>query len=205
MQASVFHGKDGVFVFFPSWGLVRNRRFANQRAEPTNGRFANRPYKSTTGGHRMKIAFPPWAAPTSAGWTSTQWPGLPLRRHRDPRPGPEHPGRHRVAVHRAADRQDEAKRASLHLEIPCLSSGCCLKFPERGTRCWRKSGSTWTWPRGWAALYPHPGRPGPGPAGEVDDDTCRAVVELADMARPAGVTLLVETTASTRTRSGWRG
>ncbi len=93
MQAPSFMGRTEFLFSFLPWGLVRNRRFANQRAEPTNGRFANRPYKSTTGGHRMKIAFSTLGCPDfgwmdtyamartststasrSAAWARTSWP-----------------------------------------------------------------------------------------------------------------------------------
>ena len=88
-----------------------------------------------------------------------------------------------------------AKLASLHLEIPCLSSGCCLKYPEKRAEVVEEI-------RQYVDLAVKLSTPfirilgdqDPAPAGEVDDEYVADVLtELADIAQPAGVTLLVET------------
>ena len=87
------------------------------------------------------------------------------------------------------------KLAKLRLEIPCLSSGCCLKFPEQAEANYReivdyitlaaKLGTDYI--RILADLEPHP-------AGEVDDEVVlTALRRLAPLAEANGVTLLVET------------
>ncbi len=89
----------------------------------------------------------------------------------------------------------KAKLTSLHLEIPCLSSGCCLKYPE-------KRGEVLSEIRQYVDLAAKLNTPyirilgdqDPAPAGEVDDEYVAGLLsELADIAEPAGVTLLVET------------
>lgn len=89
----------------------------------------------------------------------------------------------------------KAKLASLHLEIPCLSSGCCLKYPEKRAEVLGEI-------RQYVDLAAKLGTPyirilgdqEPAPAGEVDDEYVAGVLkDLADMAEPANVTLLVET------------
>jgi fatty-acyl-CoA synthase len=87
------------------------------------------------------------------------------------------------------------KLSSLHLEIPCLSSGCCLKFADRAEENHREivqyinlaSRLGTPYIRILADLEPHP-------AGEVDDNTVLAALRrLAPAAEEKGVTLLVET------------
>jgi fatty-acyl-CoA synthase len=89
----------------------------------------------------------------------------------------------------------KAKLTSLHLEIPCLSSGCCLKYPEKRDEVLAEI-------RLYVDLAAKLGTPyirilgdqDPAPAGEVDDNYVAGVLkDLADMAAPANVTLLVET------------
>ncbi len=88
-----------------------------------------------------------------------------------------------------------AKLQSLHLEIPCLSSGCCLKYPEKRAEVLDEI-------RQYVDLAQKLGTPyiriladqDPAPSGEVDDGYVASVLkELAEMAEGAGVTLLVET------------
>ncbi len=88
-----------------------------------------------------------------------------------------------------------AKLLSLRLEIPCLSSGCCLKYPE-------KRGEVIEEIRQYIDLAVRLGTPfirvlgdqDPAPAGDVDDAYVAGLLRaLAAMAAPAGVTLLVET------------
>ena len=87
------------------------------------------------------------------------------------------------------------KLAELRLEIPCLSSGCCLKFPENAEENHEeiiqyillasKLGTPYI--RVLADLEPHP-------MGEVDDNVVLAALErLIPFAEEKGVTLLVET------------
>jgi fatty-acyl-CoA synthase len=87
------------------------------------------------------------------------------------------------------------KLASLHLEIPCLSSGCCLKFPEKAEENYKeileyiklasKLGTPYV--RILADLEPQPN-------GDVDDDQVFAQLEnLIPVAEEYGVTLLIET------------
>ncbi|HBL35934.1 MAG TPA: AMP-dependent synthetase, partial [Firmicutes bacterium] len=87
------------------------------------------------------------------------------------------------------------KLAKLRLEIPCLSSGCCLKFPEQAEANYReiveyitlaaKLGTDYI--RILADREPHP-------SDEVDDEVVlTALRRLAPLAEANGVTLLVET------------
>ena len=87
------------------------------------------------------------------------------------------------------------KLSSLHLEIPCLSSGCCLRFPEKEEKNYQeilqyiqlasKLGTPFV--RILADLEPQP-------KGDVDDDAVLASLEhLIPAAEENGVTLLVET------------
>ncbi|NLJ41223.1 MAG: AMP-binding protein [Clostridiales bacterium] len=87
------------------------------------------------------------------------------------------------------------KLKELRLEIPCLSSGCCLKFADRAKRNHEeiiqyillasKVGTPFI--RVLADLEPHP-------AGEVDDRVVlTALKNLIPIAEEKGVTLLVET------------
>ena len=89
----------------------------------------------------------------------------------------------------------KAKLASLHLEIPCLSSGCCLKYPEKRDEVVGEI-------RQYVELAAKLGTPfirilgdqEPAPAGEVDDGYVAGLLkELAGIAAPANVILLVET------------
>ncbi len=88
-----------------------------------------------------------------------------------------------------------AKLQSLHLEIPCLSSGCCLKYPEKHPEVLEEI-------RQYVDLAQKLGTPyiriladqDPAPSGEVDDVYVASVLkELAAVAEGADVTLLVET------------
>jgi len=85
--------------------------------------------------------------------------------------------------------------SSLRLEIPCLSSGCCLKFPEKAEqnheeiiqyiKLAAKIGTPYI--RVLADLEPQP-------TGEVDDEVVLAALRrLIPIAEEQGVTLLVET------------
>ncbi|OPZ92821.1 MAG: Long-chain-fatty-acid--CoA ligase [Firmicutes bacterium ADurb.Bin419] len=87
------------------------------------------------------------------------------------------------------------KLSELRLEIPCLSSGCCLKFAENVEENHKeiiqyidlasKLGTPYI--RILADLEPHPN-------GEVDDSVVLAALQrLAPLAEEKGVTLLVET------------
>lgn len=87
-----------------------------------------------------------------------------------------------------------AKLQKLHLEIPCLSSGCCLKFREkeqenidkitRYIALASKIGASYI--RILADLEPQP-------MGEVDDGYVESVLQkLLPLAEQGGVTLLVE-------------
>jgi hypothetical protein len=87
------------------------------------------------------------------------------------------------------------KLSSLHLEIPCLSSGCCLKFPEKAEENYyeilqyiqlaAKLGTPFV--RILADLEPHP-------EGDVDDEAVLAQLkQLIPAAEEHGITLLVET------------
>jgi fatty-acyl-CoA synthase len=87
------------------------------------------------------------------------------------------------------------KLAELRLEIPCLSSGCCLKFTEKAEQNYgevvqymelaAKLGTPYV--RILADLDPQPG-------GEVDDEVVLAALRrLIPVAEAKGVTLLVET------------
>ncbi len=89
----------------------------------------------------------------------------------------------------------KAKLAALHLEIPCLSSGCCLKYPEKRDEVVSEI-------RQYVDLAAKLGTPflrilgdqDPAPSGEVDDEYVADVLtELAGIAEGSGVTLLVET------------
>ena len=87
------------------------------------------------------------------------------------------------------------KLAKLRLEIPCLSSGCCLKFADKAENNHQeiveyinlasKLGTRYI--RILADLEPQP-------AGEVDDEVIySALMRLIPIAEAKGVTLLVET------------
>ncbi len=87
------------------------------------------------------------------------------------------------------------KLSELHIEIPCLSSGCCLKFADKAEENYQevvqyitlaaKLGTPYI--RLLADLEPHPVR-------EVDDEVVlNALQRLAPVAEEKGVTLLVET------------
>jgi len=87
------------------------------------------------------------------------------------------------------------KLAELRLEIPCLSSGCCLKFAAKAEKNYEeimqyitlaaKLGTPYV--RVLADLEPQP-------SGEVDDAVVLAALrQLAPLAEAKGVTLLVET------------
>ncbi len=87
------------------------------------------------------------------------------------------------------------KLSQLHLEIPCLSSGCCLKYAEKAEANHRevieyitlaaKLGTPYV--RVLADQKPHP-------EGEVDDEVVLAALRrLVPEAEAKGVTLLVET------------
>ena len=87
------------------------------------------------------------------------------------------------------------KLAKLRLEIPCLSSGCCLKFAEndgeklsRDCRIYYAASKLGTpYIRILADLEPQP-------YGEVDDGVVLAALQrLIPVAEEKGVTLLVET------------
>ena len=88
-----------------------------------------------------------------------------------------------------------AKLSSLRLEIPCLSSGCCLKDPASHDEVIHEV----TQYTRMACKLNTPfirvlGDLEPAPAGEVDDDYVAGVLtELADIAECEGITLLVET------------
>lgn len=87
------------------------------------------------------------------------------------------------------------KLSELRLEIPCLSSGCCLKFPEKAEDNHKeimqyidlasKTGTKYV--RILGDLKPEP-------EGEVDDQIVIAAIKrLVPLAEEKGVTLLVET------------
>ncbi|HEX3038205.1 MAG TPA: AMP-binding protein [Oscillospiraceae bacterium] len=87
------------------------------------------------------------------------------------------------------------KLKSLHLEIPCLSSGCCLKFTEKSEENYQEILQ-------YIKLAARFGTPyvriladlEPLPCGEVDDKAVLAQLKrLAPVAEANGVTLLVET------------
>ncbi|HYH01802.1 MAG TPA: TIM barrel protein, partial [Bacillota bacterium] len=87
------------------------------------------------------------------------------------------------------------KMAELRLEVPCLSSGCCLKFPERAEQNYHEIVEYITlaaqlgtpYIRVLADLEPQPG-------GEVDDEVVlAALMRLVPVAEANGVTLLIET------------
>jgi len=91
--------------------------------------------------------------------------------------------------------QTKIKLSKLRLEIPCLSSGCCLKFAERAEENYKeivqyimlasKLGTPFI--RILADLEPHP-------TGELDDNVVlEALKRLVPVAEEEGVTLLVET------------
>lgn len=91
--------------------------------------------------------------------------------------------------------QTVKKLSELRLEIPCLSSGCCLKFADKAEENYReiveyinlasKLGTPYI--RILADLEPQPG-------GEVDDGVVLAALQrLIPVAEAKGVTLLVET------------
>lgn len=87
------------------------------------------------------------------------------------------------------------KLKSLHLEIPCLSSGCCLKFTEKAEENYQEILQ-------YIKLAARLGTPyvriladlEPLPCGEVDDKAVLAQLkQLAPAAAENGVTLLIET------------
>ena len=87
------------------------------------------------------------------------------------------------------------KLKSLHLEIPCLSSGCCLKFTEKAEENYQEILQ-------YIKLAARLGTPyvriladlEPLPCGEVDDKAVLAQLKrLAPVAAANNVTLLVET------------
>lgn len=91
--------------------------------------------------------------------------------------------------------ETKKKLSELRLEIPCLSSGCCLKYAEKADQNYQeileyislanKLGTPYV--RILADLEPQP-------VGEVDDGVILAVLErLIPVAESKGVTLLVET------------
>ncbi|MFZ5975724.1 MAG: TIM barrel protein, partial [Bacillota bacterium] len=91
--------------------------------------------------------------------------------------------------------QTVKKLSELHLEIPCLSSGCCLKFAEKAEENHEEIVQ-------YILLASRLGTPyvriladlEPQPAGEVDDSVVLAALErLVPVAEGKGVTLLVET------------
>ncbi len=91
--------------------------------------------------------------------------------------------------------QTVKKLSELRLKIPCLSSGCCLKFAEDAEKNYEeiveymvlatKLGTPYI--RILADIEPHP-------SGEVDDGVVLAALkQLVPMAEEKGVTLLIET------------
>jgi fatty-acyl-CoA synthase len=87
------------------------------------------------------------------------------------------------------------KLSSLRLDIPCLSSGCCLRFPEKAEKNYREilqyiqlaSRLGTPYVRILADLEPHP-------TGEVDDQVVlEQLRRLIPVAEQHHVTLLVET------------
>ena len=91
--------------------------------------------------------------------------------------------------------ETKKKLSELRLEIPCLSSGCCLKYAEKADQNYQeileyislanKLGTPYV--RILADLEPQP-------VGEVDDGVILAILErLVPVAESKGVTLLVET------------
>lgn len=91
--------------------------------------------------------------------------------------------------------ETKKKLSELRLEIPCLSSGCCLKYAEKADQNYQeileyislanKLGTPYV--RILADLEPQP-------VGEVDDRVVLAMLErLVPIAESKGVTLLVET------------
>ncbi|MBP7176550.1 MAG: AMP-binding protein [Thermoclostridium sp.] len=88
-----------------------------------------------------------------------------------------------------------AKLASLHLEIPCLSSGCCLKYADKTEENVAEITQ-------YILLAKKLGTPyirvladrEPAPEGEVDDEIVLAALRrLVPVAEQNGVTLLLET------------
>lgn len=91
--------------------------------------------------------------------------------------------------------QTRKKLSSLHLEIPCLASGCCLKFTEKAEENYQEivqyillaSRLGTPYIRILADLEPHI-------TDEVDDEVVLAALKrLIPLAEEKGVTLLVET------------
>ncbi|HOP93587.1 MAG TPA: AMP-binding protein [Acetivibrio thermocellus] len=87
------------------------------------------------------------------------------------------------------------KLSELRLEIPCFSSGCCLKFSENAEKNYEEIVE-------YITLASKTGTPfvrvlgdlEPEPQGEVDDNVViEALKKLAPIAEEKGVTLLVET------------
>ena len=91
--------------------------------------------------------------------------------------------------------QTKKKLSSLHLEIPCLASGCCLRFAERAEENHQEIVQ-------YIELASRLGTPyiriladqDPHPTGEVDDEVVLAALQrLIPVAEEKGVTLLLET------------
>lgn len=91
--------------------------------------------------------------------------------------------------------ETKKKLSQLHLEIPCLSSGCCLKFAEKADQNYQEIME-------YISLANKLGTPyiriladlEPQPVGDVDDQVVLAALErLVPVAESKGVTLLVET------------
>ena len=87
------------------------------------------------------------------------------------------------------------KLSELHLEIPCLSSGCCLKYADKAEENYHEIVE-------YIKLAGKLGTPyvrvladkAPQPQGEVDDQVVLSVLRrLIPVAEEHGVTLLVET------------
>ena len=88
-----------------------------------------------------------------------------------------------------------AKLRSLNLEIPCLTSGACLKFKDKFDAVYNET-------EAYAKLAEKLGTPfirvlgdlEPAPGGDVDDEyVCEALKKLVPIAEKHNVTLLVET------------
>ncbi len=88
-----------------------------------------------------------------------------------------------------------AKLASLHLSIPCLSTGRSLKFRDEREQVVKEIGEYLRLAEKLSAPYIRLLADLDGPVtGEVDDDyVAEVLLQLADMAKGTGVTLLCET------------
>ncbi len=88
-----------------------------------------------------------------------------------------------------------AKLASLHLSIPCLSTGRSLKFQDEREQVVNEIGEYLRLAEKLSAPYIRLLADLDGPVtGEVDDDyVAEVLLQLADMAKGTGVTLLCET------------